>query len=215
MSNMGGSTTEPDAQGPPTDSGGSPAVSPSETDDAPDSSAAPDTISHAGRGPGPYTCIDGTCADAAADSSPPDSAPASAPPDSTPDAGDCAEIPTAPNVVLRADVKLTLAIPASLEQATQMPHKFTLANDDNSYSRTLSLASDAGAGDTGGTSFLIFTDMTESHTYTLQCDDGTSSPYIVFQNVDYDTMIDTLGAADTTPPTSQDAPDNGSPNAVA
>ena len=99
-----------------------------------------------------------------------------------------------------------MQVPYPTDQASQMPHKFTLANDDNSYSQTLSLASDAQAGDADGTSVVTFKGMTESHTYTLQCDDGSgSAPYVMFQEVDYDTMISKLSANGGAPPPSSNA----------
>src|SRR5689334_19999491 len=77
-------------------------------------------------------------------STPSAATPADAPPASTPPASaGCAEIPTASHVVLTAEVKMAIEVPFSLDEAGQMPHKFTLSNDDNSYSKALSLASDA------------------------------------------------------------------------
>ncbi len=84
-----------------------------------------------------------------------------------------------------------------------MPHKLTLSNEDDSYSQTLSLASDAQACDTEGTSVVTFKDMTEHHVYTLRCDDGSGAPYVVFESVGYDQIIHRLGgSSDSTPPPS-------------
>jgi hypothetical protein len=116
---------------------------------------------------------------------------------------------------LTAEVTLAVQVPYTLEQANQMPHKLTLANDDNSYSQTLSLASDAQAGDTDGTSFVLFKDLTENHTYTLQCDDGSGTTTTMFQAIDYDKLIDTLSASSSaapasSPSTPSDPPASGS-----
>ena len=88
-------------------------------------------------------------------------------------------------------MKLAVQIPYPLAQANQLPHKFTLANDDSSYSKTLTLASDCTAGDVDGTSLVTFTDLTDGHTYTLQCDDGTQV-YSMFENVPYDLLVQQL-----------------------
>jgi len=88
---------------------------------------------------------------------------------------------------LEADIKFLVEIPVTTDEASQMPHKFTLTNDDGSYTQTLAVASDAQAGDTDQVVLLTFTNMVEHHTYTLQCDNGDST-YTVFKDVDYDQL---------------------------
>jgi hypothetical protein len=100
---------------------------------------------------------------------------------------------------------MAVQVPFPLDQASQMPHKFTLSNDDNSYSTTLSLASDAQAGTDDGTCVVVFADMTENHTYTLQCADGSGTPVFVFEGVDYDKLIDKLAASGGSPDTADPA----------
>jgi hypothetical protein len=68
-----------------------------------------------------------------------------------------------------------------------MPHKFTLANDDGSYTQTLAVASDAQPGDAAPSVILTFTNLAEHHTYTLSCDNGDST-YTVFENVHYEQL---------------------------
>jgi hypothetical protein len=114
---------------------------------------------------------------------------------------DCAEIPAYPHAVLTAEIQFIVEIPYPLDQANQLPHKFTLANDDNSYSQTLTLASDGTAGDVDGACIITFAGLAEQHTYTLQCDNG-SSTYSIFENVPYD-QIEQLGqegSGTTAPP---------------
>jgi len=81
-------------------------------------------------------------------------------------------------------MKFIVYIPFSKDDASQLPHKFTLTNDDSSYSKTLTLASDAQAGDDDGTSTLTFEDLTDGHSYTLEVDDG-NAPYKLFDQVAY------------------------------
>ncbi len=103
--------------------------------------------------------------------------------------------------MLTAEIKMSLQLPFAFADAGQMPHKFTLTNDDSSYSKTLSLASDAQAGSIDGTSVILFTEMTEEHTYTLTCDDGTGTPIVVFEGIDYDKLVDTFAASANAAPT--------------
>jgi hypothetical protein len=107
---------------------------------------------------------------------------------------------------LTAEIKLAVQLPWSVDQASQLPHKLTLANDDGSYTQTLSAASDCQAGTAVGTSVMTFADIAEDHTYTLQCDDGNSK-YSLFDNIPYDQLIDQLGGkggagGDDSPPAS-------------
>jgi hypothetical protein len=123
-------------------------------------------------------------------------APASSPAsDPKPDGDDCAQISTYTHAQLTADVKLSVQIPYPPDQAAQLPHKLTLANDDSSYSKTLTLASDCQAGPTGDTSVVTFDALTEHHTYTLQCDDGTTT-YSLFENVSYEDIAGQAGGSD-------------------
>jgi hypothetical protein len=77
--------------------------------------------------------------------------------------------------VLNAAFKLIVQVPTPADPAAP-PHKFTLTNEDGSYTKTLTLPSDAQAGPTDGVSTLTFDDLTDGHSYTLQGegDDGTS-----------------------------------------
>ena len=137
----------------------------------------------------------------ASDASPP---PSQAPDSNPPDSDGCAEIPTAAHAVLQAIIKLHINIPFTIDEASPLPHKLTLTNDDSSYSKTLSFASDCQPGNADGTSLLSFVDLTEDHRYTLQCDDGNSS-YSIFENIPYDAIVDQLasvGAADASPASS-------------
>jgi hypothetical protein len=124
----------------------------------------------------------------------------------------CAQIPAAAHVVLEAEIKLLVQIPRSAADAQQMPHKFTLTSDDGSVNVTLP-ASSAVAGDVDGTAIVTFTGLAEHHSYTLQCDNGSSPVYTIFQGVPYETIGDDDGSQDSTPPygdSSSGAPyDNG------
>jgi hypothetical protein len=149
-------------------------------------------------------------------STPPDSssalAPASAPdlppdskaPDSKPpDSDGCAEIPTAAHAVLTAEIKLLVRIPRSVDEAQQMPHKFTLTSDDGSVNTTMP-ASSAEAGDVDGTSMITFTGLAEHHTYALQIDNGDTN-YIVFTNQAYEQIgEDDDGSSDSPPADASD-----------
>ena len=134
------------------------------------------------------------------DPAPADPASASAPTTETND--DCAEIPAYPHAVLTGSVKLAVQVPCPTDEATQLPHKFTLSNDDGSYSKTLTLASDSHAGNTGGTSVVTFEDMTENHTYSLKCDNGDTS-YALFEGLTYEQVLKLDTQADSG---SSDAP---------
>lgn len=163
-------------------------------DDTPDSSGTDDSDSD-GSDSGDS---DGSDSDDSDDSdSAPDSGDASPPSSQAPDSGGCAEIPAAPHAVLVASVQVNVELPRSTDEASQMPYKFTLTNDDGSYSKTLTLASDCKAGDSDGTSVLTFEDLTEDHTYSLQCDDGDTT-YDLFQGVSYEDIPNLTPAA---PPT--------------
>jgi hypothetical protein len=123
--------------------------------------------------------------------------------------------------VLTAVVKFAVKVAFPTDQASQLPHTFTLTNDDNSYSKSLTLASDCVAGDTDGTSIVTFEDLSEGHTYTLQCNDGTST-YSLFENVPYDQLLQQQPPASTDPqdgvppaPPSDPAPDSGPASAPA
>ena len=140
--------------------------------------------------------------DSNADSKPPDSSPpasdasppsSQAPDSKPPDSDGCAEIPTASHVVLQAAIKLLVQVPFATDEASQLPHKLTLTNDDGSYSKTLSLGSDCQPGDVDGTSVITFEDLTEDHTYSLHCDDG-SSTYPLFESHSYDELDQKLAA---------------------
>jgi hypothetical protein len=78
-------------------------------------------------------------------------------------------------VVLTAAFKLVGQVPTPTDPSAP-PHKFTLTNEDGSYTKTLTLPSDAQPGPTDGVSTLTFDDLTDGHTYTLQGeeDDGAS-----------------------------------------
>ena len=171
----------PPASSPAADSSPSPASAPPPSSTPPDSAPASAPTSAAGSSP------------PVSDGSPPSSqAPDSKPPDSD----GCAEIPTAAHAVLTAEIKLAVQLPYPMDQVTQLPHKLTLTNDDGSYSKVLTLASDCTAGSTDGTSLITFTDLTDGHAYTLQCDDGTETNSM-FEKVPYDQLVQQLGAADT------------------
>jgi hypothetical protein len=120
------------------------------------------------------------------DPAPADPASASAP--TTQSSDDCAEIPAYPHAVLTGSVKLAVQVPYPTDQATQLPHKLTLSNDDGSYSKTLTLASDSQPGNTDGTSVVTFEDMTENHTYSLKCDNGDTS-YTLFEGLTYEQVL--------------------------
>jgi hypothetical protein len=86
-------------------------------------------------------------------------------------------------------MKFIVHVPFSKDDASQLPHKFTVTNDDSSYSKTLTLASDAQPGDDDGTSMLTFEDLTDGHTYTLEVDDGDTT-YKLFDSVAYADLQD-------------------------
>jgi hypothetical protein len=116
-------------------------------------------------------------------------APASTPPPSSapPSSGGAAEIPAAPHAVLTTDIPLTVEFPFALDAAQQFPHTFTLTSDDGSVTLTMSLANDAVAGDSADTSVIVFTGLAEHHTYTLQCNNG-STTYNLFESVAYEDL---------------------------
>jgi hypothetical protein len=174
-----------------------------------------------------------------ADSTPPastspDSAPASAPatgaqppsspsgtdaatasqqtPDST-NSDDCVEIPTAPHAVLEVEIKLLVRIPRSVDEAQQMPHKFTLTSDDGSVNTTVP-ASSAEAGDVDGTSVITFTGLAEHHVYTLQCDNGSLPIYTIFQGQPYEAIGEDDGSQDSTPPYGDSSGGDGYDNGI-
>jgi hypothetical protein len=155
---------------------------------------------------------------AAASQPPASQPPASQPPDSQAPAsssgGDCAQISTYTHAQLTADVKLVVQVPMPTDQASQLPHQLTLVNDDASYSKTLTLASDCQAGDTADSSVITFDALTENHTYTLQCDDG-SGPYNLFENVSYQDIAAQAsgGGGGDPPPSSSPAPASNPPPA--
>jgi hypothetical protein len=142
--------------------------------------------------------------DSNADSKPPDSSPpasdasppsSQAPDSKPPDSDGCAEIPTAAHAVLTAAIKLGVRVPLSKDKASQLPDTLTLTNDDSSYNKTLRFASDCQDGDTDGTSLLLFEDLTDGHTYSLQGNDGRTD-YSIFKDVPYAQVLN-LGGADT------------------
>jgi hypothetical protein len=116
---------------------------------------------------------------------------------------------------LTAAIKLAVRVPYSTDKATQLPHKLTLSNDDGSYTKTLTLASDSQPGGVDGTSMVTFEDMTEQHTYTLQCDNGDTT-YALFKDLTYEQVLKFLAqddggsseaAAPTDPPATAPAAD--------
>jgi hypothetical protein len=109
---------------------------------------------------------------------------------------------------LTAEIKLAVQLPYPMDQVTQLPHKLTLTNDDGSYSKVLTLASDCTAGSTDGTSLITFTDLTDGHTYTLVCDDG-DGPVELFKDVPYAQIVPQLGGQ-----VSGDSPDQASATAT-
>ena len=129
--------------------------------------------------------------------------------EATDTSGDCAEIPCAAHAVLTAAIKLAVRVPYSTDEATQLPHKLTLSNDDGSYTKTLRLASDSQPGGVDGTSMVTFEDMTEQHTYTLQCDNGDTT-YMLFKDITYEQVLkfvaqDDGGSSETAAPANSPA----------
>jgi hypothetical protein len=114
--------------------------------------------------------------------------------------------------VLEASIKFAVQLPKTTDEASQMPHKFTLTNDDGSYSKTLTLESDAKPGDDDGTCMLLFEDMTENHTYSLQCDNGESQ-YMLFEDVNYGDLLKLDDDDDDRSPPSSSNPQASSPPA--
>jgi hypothetical protein len=107
-------------------------------------------------------------------------------------------------------VKVAVKIAFPPDQASQLPHKLTLTNDDGSYTKTLTFASDAQPGDTDGTSVVTFEDLSEEHTYTVQCDDGTNPPYSLLDATAYDQLVN-----NAPPPSSQSLVPDAFPSAPA
>jgi hypothetical protein len=170
--------------------------------------------------PAPSPAPDSAPTPAAPDSPPPSPAstppasgasPSSSPPEPTDENDDCAEIPTAAHVVLTAEIKFAVQIPYSMDQASHLPHKFTLGNEDGSYSKTVTVASDCQASGPDGPCLLSFTDLVEDHTYTLQCDDGNST-YSIFDKVPYDQLVAQL--ADRASADENDSAPASSPSVV-
>jgi hypothetical protein len=112
--------------------------------------------------------------------------------------------------VLTATIKLLVEIPTPTDPDAP-PHKFTLTNEDGSYSKTLTFPADAQpSDDTQGMSILTFEDVTDGHTYTLQ-GDGGDAPYTLFDTTKYHEIVDKFGgqgggAAASSPPASQPPP---------
>jgi hypothetical protein len=201
-----GAATSDASSGPASDSGAAAAAG---QDTAP-ASSPPDSAPASSPPASASTPTDST--PPASDGSPPASA--GAPPSSQPaaskppDSGGCAEIPTAAHAVLQAAFKLTVQLPTATDP-NQAPHKFTLSNEDGSYSKMLTFPSDAQPGETDGISLLVFEDLTDGHTYTLQ-GEGDDGAYAIFPPTAYHDVVATLGGAGTTaaqdPSSGQDAP---------
>jgi hypothetical protein len=184
-----GSTSAPD-----------PAPASTPADPAPDP-----TPSSAPADPAPDPAPASAPADPAADSAPASTPPDSTPPSSAPpSSGGCAEIPTAAHAVLEADIKLIVQLPTATDP-NQPPGKLTLSNEDGSYSKVLNYPADCQPGDTDGSSVMTFDGMTDGHTYSLQYDDGSGSPYYVFQSIAYDQLVPKL-AQSGDPATPSSAP---------
>jgi hypothetical protein len=191
-------TSDPSQKGAPTPAASS--NSPPASTPAPDS--APASTPPASSPPASTPPASSPPASTPPSSKPPDSAPpSSAAPASS---GDCAEIPAAAHAVLTTQIKLGVKVMFPVDQTSQFPHKLTLSNDDGSYSKTITLSA-SQAGDTDGTSVVTFADLTEGHTYTLQCDNGDGTdPYNLFENQPYDQIVDRTpdSSQDTTAPPS-------------
>ncbi len=151
--------------------------------------------------------------DSSADSKPPDSSPpasdasppsSQAPDSKPPDSDGCAEIPTAAHAVLTAAIKLMVELPTATDPE-QPPHKFTLSNEDGSYSKTLTFPSDAQPGETEGTSVLMFEDLTDGHTYSLQ-GEGDDGPYVVLEPKSYHELAGDAGATGSSQASDSPAP---------
>jgi len=199
-------------QGPPT------SAKAAADDESPASSQPPGSDAAPGSTPAPT-------ADGPAD--PPPSTPSSAstppgsgdtPPSSQPDSigggsDDCAEIPTAAHVVLTAEIKLVVQIPFATEAAVDPSHELTLTNDDGSYAKTLTFASDCQAGDISGTSVMVFDGLTDGHTYSLHGKDDNGG-YTIFDKIPYHELVTKLatqgGAMTTADPDQHSASDRGS-----
>ncbi len=114
--------------------------------------------------------------------------------DSSAGSDSCAEIPAAPHAVLAAEITLLLHIPYPPDEATQLSHKVTLTNADGSYSVTLAFASDCEAGEDDDSSKVTFADLKEDDTYSLQCNDGTTT-YSIFEGIAYADISEDLPTA--------------------
>jgi hypothetical protein len=114
---------------------------------------------------------------------------------------------------LTAEIKLLVRIPRSVDEAQQLPHRFTLTSDDGSLNTTVP-ASSAEAGDVDGTSVITFTGLAEHHTYTLQCDNGYSPIYTIFQGQPYEAIGEDDGSQDPTPPYGDSSGGDGYDNGI-
>jgi hypothetical protein len=127
------------------------------------------------------------------------------------DSDDCAQIPTAAHVVLQASIQIVIQLAIPLDVASQMSNTLTLTNEDGTYTKTLTFASDCQAGD-DGTSKLTFDGLTDGHTYSLQGQDDDGS-YTVFAGIAYQDLVGEFGGGGSgggDPPASS-SPDSSSP----
>ncbi len=183
-------------------------------DSAPPDSAPPDSAPPDSAAPDSTPPDSSPPSSATPDSSQPDSSPDSSPPSSAPPGSteDCAEIPAAAHAVLEADVKLVLRLPAATDPS-QPTSRLTLTNDDASYTKSLTYPSDAQPSDSDGIVVMTYDGLTDGHTYSLQCDDGSGAPYFLFQALAYEELVPKLTRPDASsssdPPASSPSADPG------
>jgi hypothetical protein len=136
--------------------------------------------------------------------------PSSKAPDSAaPDSDGCAEIPTAAHAVLVAEIQLVIALAMPPDVASQLSNTLTLTNDDGSYTKTLTFASDCQASD-NETSKLTFEGLTDGHTYSLQGQDDFGS-YTVFADITYHDIVEQCGRSDGGDPPASTSPESPDP----
>jgi hypothetical protein len=81
---------------------------------------------------------------------------------------------------------LLTQIPATLEDAQQMPHIFVLDSDDRTIQQSRALASESKASEEGVPE-VSFDHLPETHAYTLTCS-ADAPPYVLFEDVPYERL---------------------------
>jgi hypothetical protein len=81
-------------------------------------------------------------------------------------------------------MKLVVQLPTATDP-NATPHKFTLSNEDGSYSTTLTYPADAQPGPADGVSILTFENLTDGHSYSLQAEGDDGTTYVLLQSTPY------------------------------